>query len=62
MADVDQEQVRLSLILGPVDDAEHVYSDPLPRWLAIAACRDFGAGIEWDGRPVMRALIVGPVA
>ena len=54
----DQEPVTVSLVLGPVDDAVAAWTPTMPRWLARDVLRDFAAGIEWDGRPVLRALIV----
>ncbi len=51
--------VRILLVLGPLDDRTTLTWTPLmPRWRAVDACNDFGHGTEWDGRPVLRALIV----
>jgi len=55
---MDQDTVRISLVLGPADDVRHTYTQPMPRWVARDALRDFAHGVQWDERPVLRALIV----
>jgi hypothetical protein len=54
----DQDAVRISIVLGPVEQPTHTYTQPMYRWQAEEVCRDFAHGIEWDGKPVLRALIV----
>jgi hypothetical protein len=52
----DQDPVRLLLVL---DDGRTTWTHEIvPRWMAAAACADFGAGVPWDGQRVVRALIV----
>lgn len=56
---MDQDKVRVYMVLGPVDDGvTFEYTPVMPRWRAVDTCRDFGAGVPWKGRPVLRALIV----
>lgn len=61
---MDHDLVRLSLVLGPADDTTHTYSYEMWRWEARCWMRDFvedeqhGPPALWEGRPVMRALIV----
>ena len=56
---MDHDEVRILMLLGPLDDSLTVtWIGPMPRWRARDVCRDFGHGIEWEGRPVVRALIV----
>ena len=61
---MDLDMVRLSLVLGPPDDAKHEYSDPMWRWEARCYMRGFAWNPDtkepdlWKGKPVMRALIV----
>ena len=48
----------IQLRLGPVDDGiTWTYTPKMPRWKAEDACRDFGWGVPWEGRPVLGALI-----
>ena len=56
---VDHDEVRIIMLLGPLDDSLTVtWIGPMPRWRARDVCRDFAYGVEWEGRPVVRALIV----
>ncbi len=53
---MDNDDVRLLLVL---DDGRTTWTNEvMPRWVARDACRDFGAGVLWDGERVKRALIV----
>lgn len=52
---MDQDSVRLYLLLA---GNRWTWTPIAPRWVAREACRDFAAGIEWDGDRVVRALIV----
>lgn len=56
---MDHDEVRIHLVLGPADDAPtHTFTPVMPRWRARDVDRDFGAGVPWDGRPVLRSLII----
>lgn len=55
---MDQDNVRVYMVLGPPDDIIWSYTPIVPRWRARDICRDFSAGIEWEGKPVLRVLIV----
>jgi hypothetical protein len=55
---MDQDRVILYIVMGPPDNVSWTYSPIVYRWRARDMCRDFAAGTEWLGRPVMRALIV----
>jgi len=55
---IDHDEVRISMVLGPREWPVHTYTPPMPRWKARLQCVLFGFGIEWEGRPVLRALIV----
>lgn len=56
---MDADPVRILMVLGPVDDTPTFAFTPITtRYLARLAMRDFAEGHEWDGRPVIRALIV----
>jgi hypothetical protein len=55
---MDHDDVRLSLVLGPVENAIHTYSYVMPRWKARNWCALFAFGELWEGQRVLRALIV----
>lgn len=55
---MEQERVTVYLVLGPLDSVTWTWTPPTNRWRARDMCRDFAHGVQWDGRPVLRALIV----
>ena len=52
---MDHDAVRLYLLLA---GNRWTWTPTTQRWVAREACRDFAAGIEWDGDRVLQALIV----
>ena len=55
---MDHDEVVIQLRLGPVDEGvEWTWTPRMPRWRAEDCCRDFGAGVPWEGRQVLGALI-----
>ena len=52
---VDHDAVKLYLLLA---GNRWTWTPTTQRWVAREACRDFAAGIEWDGDRVLQALIV----
>ena len=55
---MDQDRVRVFIVLGPLDNVTWTYSPVVYRWRARDMCRDFATGTQWMGLPVLRALIV----
>ncbi len=52
---MDHDAVRLYLLLA---GNRWTWTPITERWKARDACRDFAAGVEWDGERVTQALIV----
>lgn len=51
-AAIDQEPVRILMVLGPPDDSVVTWTPEMERWRARDCMRDFGHAEWYDGSPV----------